>query len=237
MLICNVSYIAHPSEDDLFIGFDLAIRWSVPRLLSYLQYSLLGKIRCRTIHPMVVLTLARRFGLPWFIQGAVESLAGGGQPLVGWCSNQAILGQVLPTEVALIASIKEQLWTFMEKMAAAPKASHCDSCSADEQMQNHCESAWDAHWFFKIQKYIIGRHSSSSDFTRIQGIVRETLVLGMNLACRDNTVKNIVESEIWGMEAEIVAGAVKLLMVDTGFVDGPDAVTEIERVYEDEQPS
>lgn len=233
----NTSYIAHPSEEDLFIGFDLAVRWSVPRLLSYLQYSLLGKIRSKTIHPIVVLALSRRFGFPWFIKEAVESLARENRPLVEWCLNHTILKRVLTVEVAVIAAMKEQLWAFREKIAAAPKAYHCDSCSANEQAKNHCESAWDAHWFFKVQKYIIGRHSSSSDFNRIREVIRESSVLGMNVSCRGETVTAIIESGIWMMGTGIVEEAIKLLMVDAGVIDGSDGVKEIERVYENEQPT
>ena len=186
---------------------------------------------------MTVLALSRRFGLPWFIQEAVESLARENQPLVEWCSNPTILRRVLAVEVAAIAAMKEQLWAFRERIAVAPKAYHCDSCSADEQAKNHCESAWDAHWFFKVQKYIVGRHSSSSDFNRIREIIQGTSILGMNTSCRDETVTTIVGSGVWTMGTDIVEGAVKLLMVDTGVIDGPDGVKEIERIYENEQPA
>jgi hypothetical protein len=196
---------------------------------------LLGKIRSKAIHPIIVLTLARRFGLPWLIQEAVESLAKGDQPLVGWCLNDTTLREVQTVEVGVVAVMKERLWAYREKMVEVPRAHHCDKCSANEQARNHCESAWDAHWFFKIQKYIVGRHSSGSDFGRIRGIIQEASISGMNNDCRDETVAAIVKSGIWGMEMDIVAEAVKLLMVGTAVIDGPDGVKDIERVYEIEQ--
>lgn len=139
-------------------------------------------------------------------------------------------------EVGVIAAMKEQLWACREKMVEVPKAHHCNRCSANEQVRNHCESAWAAHWFFKIQKYIVGRHSSGSDFGRIREIIQGASILGMNSDCRDKTIAAVVsESGVWKMEADIVAEAVKLLMVDTAIIDGPDGVKDIERVYESEQ--
>lgn len=184
---------------------------------------------------MIVLTLSRRFGLPWLIQEAVELLAKGDHPLVGWCLNDTMLGRVQAAEVGVVAAMKEQLWACREKMAEVPKAYHCDRCSASEQTRNHCESAWDTHWFFKIQKYIVGRHSSSSDFGRIRGIIQEALILGMDDDCRDKTVAAVLESGIWKMEVDIVAETVKLLMVEVAVIDGSDGVKDVERVYESEQ--
>jgi len=181
---------------------------------------------------MVVIALARKFGLPWLIQEATESLARGDQPLAGWCSEGTVLKWILTAELGVIAAMKERLWTCREKMADVPKAHHCGRCLVDEQAKNLCESAWDAHWFFKIQKYIIGRHRSGSDFRRIKGIIQEASILGMNGDCRDRTVVAIVESGIWAMEADIIAEAAKLLMVNTAVIDGPDGVQDIERVYE-----
>ena len=181
---------------------------------------------------MVVVSLARKFGLPWLIQEAVELLARVDQPLAGWCSEVTILRWVLTVEIGVIAAMREQLWACREKMADVPKAHHCEGCSADEQAKNLCESAWDAHWFFKIQKYIVGRHHSSSDFGRIKGIIQEASVLGMSSGCRDKTVAVIVESGIWRVEVDIIAEAVKSLMVNMAVIDGPDEVQEIERVHE-----
>jgi len=56
-------------------GVRLATWWSVPVLLSYLQFPPVGKDQIESIHPMLTLAIARRTGLPWLIQGAVESLA------------------------------------------------------------------------------------------------------------------------------------------------------------------
>lgn len=203
--------------------------------MSYLQCCLLGKIRSGTIHPIVVLTIARRFGLPWLIQGAVESLARGNEPLARWCFNDEMLSRIRTVEVGVIAGMKEKLWAYREKMMEVPKAHHCDRCSANEKARNHCESAWDAHWFFKIQKYIIGRHSPTSDFTRIREIIQEATILGMDGDCRDKTVAAVTESGIWEMEMATIAEAVNLLMVDTAVIDSPDGVQDIERVHEIEQ--
>jgi len=148
----------------------------------------------------------------------------------------AILRQVQAVEVGVIAAMKEQLWACREKMVEVPKAHHCNRCLANEQARNHCESAWDTHWLFKIQKYIVGRHSSGSNFGTIKGIIQDTSILEMNSDCRDKTVAAVVlGSGIWRMEVNIVAEAVKLLMVDMAVIDGPDGVKDIERVYENEQ--
>ena len=122
------------------MGFSLAIRWSVPRLLSYLQFHLQEKIKSGTIHPMVTLAIARRAGLPWLITGAVKSLAQGDQQIVDWISDD-ILRWATTTEVGVIAGMKEGLWRQRRMMAAVPNAHHTTKCSSDEQVKNHCESA------------------------------------------------------------------------------------------------
>ena len=213
------------------MGFRLATWWSVPRLLSYLQFHLLEKIKSESIHPMLTLAIARRTGLPWLIQGAVESLAQSDRLMAGWCLEATILRWATTEELSKIARMKETLWQWRQKMAAVPSARHSNRCMSDEQGKNHCESAWSIHWLVKIQKYINGRHSSRSGFGEIKRVIRETGVLGMDGDCRDQTVTAVIGSELWAVEEKTVAEAVESLMVDAGLIDGQDGVKEIEKIW------
>ena len=212
------------------MGFSLAIRWSVPRLLNYLQFHLREKVTSGTIHPMLTLAVARRVGLPWLISDAVGLLAQSDRLRAEWSLDYSILRWSTTEELSVIAKMKEALWKRRRMMAAVPNAHHCNRCSSNEQAKNHCESAWSIHWLFKIQKYIIGKHSDSSSFGAIKRIIEETPVLGMDGDCRKQTVTAVIGRELWRMEEEIVAEAVTSLMVRVALIDGQDGVKEIERI-------
>lgn len=223
------SYVSRPSEEDLFVGFSLAIRWSVPRLLSYLQFHLQEKIRSGTIHPMLTLAVARRAGLPWLIPSAVKSLAQGDQQITEWISDN-VLQWATAAEVGVVAGMKEGLWRQRRMMAAVPNAHHTAKCSSDEQAKNHCESAWAIHWLFKIQKYVIGKYSGNSTFAAIKRIIQEAPVLGMDEGCREQTVMAVAGSDLWKVEDDTIEAAIQSLMVEVALIDGPDGVKEVERI-------
>lgn len=223
------SYVSRPSEEDLFVGFSLAIWWSVPRLLSYLQFHLLEKIKSGTIHPMLTLAIARRAGLPWLIPSAVKSLAQGNRQIAEWMSD-SVLRWATAVEVGVIAGMKEGLWKQRWMMAAVPNAHHGAKCLSDEQVKNHCESTWAIHWLFKIQKYVVGKHSESSTFAEIKRIIQESPVLGMDGDCREKTVTSVAGSDLWKAEEDAIEAAIQGLMVEVALMDGPDGVKEIERI-------
>ena len=115
-------------------------------------------------------------------------------------------------------------------MAAVPNAHHSVKCSSDEQVKNHCESTWAIHWLFKIQKYVVGKHSESSTFAEIKRIIQESPVLGMDSDCREQTTMAVAGSNLWKVEEDAIEAAIEGLMVEVALIDGPDGVREVERI-------
>jgi hypothetical protein len=179
---------------------------------------------------MLTLVIARRAGLPWLIQGAVELLAENDRPIAEWCSNQSILRWATTEELSKVAKMKEMLWQSRQRMAAIPGVRHGGQCILNEQVKDHCKSVWSVHWLFKIQKHINGRHSGTTDFSGIRKVIQETAVVGMGGECKSQTVMAVIGSDVWKMEGGTISATVDSLMVDVALMDGPDGVQEIQRV-------
>ena len=192
-------------------GIRIAQMWNVPRLFNYSLDHFKRKFKDGTIHPAVVLGVARQNGIPSLIQPAVEALASPAMSLSSWCSQEELLCYVGVFEVSAIARMKEQLYIARLSLLDVPQALHGKDCPN----ATNCRVAWESYWLMQVGKKIrrLLDDGISHELWFIRSEILRAQVDGMRQSCVAMTVDAVGGNKCWEAHKQIVDGATRYLMV------------------------
>lgn len=211
--VCFCRYDQHPTQEDLINAISISRQWSIHSLYGYAIDHFKRQFRVYKIHPAVVLSVCRRFGIPDLIEDAVKRLAKPDLTLSSWATDPQVTRYISITEIGTIARMKEKLLLARIALCAVPPVSHDDSCPAKVHVA--CSAVWREFWMSKVVPKLCavdGELDNELWWIR-SGCVAKAEIQGMTDRCTELTVNDVIANPGWRAETKIADGAVEVLMV------------------------
>jgi len=201
-------YDEHPALPDLLTGLENSLAWTIPTVRLY-AIDHINRISKRDyIHPMILLSLGRRHGIPEWIGPSVKQLAD--MPLSSLSANQEVLSFMTMDIHLVIARLREKLQTKRLYLALrAPDVFHTKECTDNKA----CSNAWDSMWLNTVGRKVLHPDLFRPTWLEVKACAENLLVPTMCRSCFSRVSSTVREINIWAIEEQIVQKAVDKLMV------------------------
>jgi hypothetical protein len=208
-------YESAPSIQNLLSGLEYSIRWIIPDLRLYSIDHLNDHIKFGRIHAAIAICLARRHGVPHWIEPAVRVLKD--VPLSHWSLTPDIASHMTLDTYIVIARLRERLQNKRTILALrGPDVLHKSDCLD----QKGCGMAWDLTWMAKVGRKLLHPEDIWRPSLReIQHCAEAMEIPEMTRSCFESTMVCLRAAAAWNFEEEAIRKAVELLMVPENNLD------------------
>jgi hypothetical protein len=211
------SFDEKPRLSDLYAGLEISSVWIIPYVRRFAIHHIGVISRQSYIHPAIMISLARRHGVPEWIRPAVQQLRN--IPLSSLAAHHDPYVKSLMTldTYEIIARLRERLLLKSVSLAIRPPdVSHVVHCINNDS----CYNAWHVAWVINIgTKLIHPEDYFRPGIDEIKASLETLTVPTMTQGCLLDTLSDLRASNAWDFEARAIDKAVELLMVPAVSLD------------------
>jgi hypothetical protein len=161
------------------------------------------------VHSALALSLARRHGIPHWIEPAIRDLKD--LPLSLWSSRPDVMSYMTLDTYIVIARLREKLQVKRTILALrGPEVVHKPDC----QDQKGCGMVWDLTWMAKVGRKLLHPEDLwRPNLREIRNCAEGMEIPEMSRSCYDAAMQTLRCTSAWDFENQAVLKAVELLMV------------------------
>lgn len=175
------------TQDEILDVLTFCDKWDVPSAKGYCLDYLDQAIRRRELHPMLALSIGRKFNRSRWLRDALNKLQD--LPIRTWVDNPLILSWMSPQDMLIVFRLREHAHALrLEFVCFRPPAIHTQGCKNAEE----CSFLWELSWAMTVVPRIA--HSSYSPGELFM-FVKELWVDGMGTGCCEESREEALKSD------------------------------------------